>query len=357
MKKSIPADDLTRIRGIGPARKRWLAEKLQVKTFADLAALDPDQLAQALQAAPLSPRLEEIRQWIDAARELAGGTVAPEAPAAAETAATEAAEPEPPGNGNGDEWQPIATFIVEIQAREDAEGGRRFRTYAYQMDVEAEDTVAEGYWEGIEPEQHCRWMYERMAGLRAGAAATAETEHPSAAEQAAPPGPAPEPPPEAAAAPQTATPPEPAAETATVPPPATAADRVRLALVDIAVEIDGSTRHLSPDNAAAPLSLSRDQRIGLQLAIELQGDDAEALAARQLPLVTTLHINRLDGDDRQTIAGRACHLAPGQTRYTVPLVTALRLPPGHYASWIGVAVPRAGRPLGIATQGPRLIVS
>jgi predicted flap endonuclease-1-like 5' DNA nuclease len=62
-------DDLTEIKGIGPAMQNRL-RALGITTFADLAAADPDQLmAQLKGAQPLS--LGRVRHWTEAARQRA----------------------------------------------------------------------------------------------------------------------------------------------------------------------------------------------------------------------------------------------------------------------------------------------
>ena len=62
-------DDLTEIKGIGPAMQNKL-RALGITTFADLAAADPDQLmAQLKGAQPLSRG--RVRHWTEAARQRA----------------------------------------------------------------------------------------------------------------------------------------------------------------------------------------------------------------------------------------------------------------------------------------------
>ena len=60
-------DDLTEIKGIGPAMQNKL-RALGITTFADLAAADPDQLMARLKGSqPLS--LVRVRHWTEAARQ------------------------------------------------------------------------------------------------------------------------------------------------------------------------------------------------------------------------------------------------------------------------------------------------
>lgn len=62
------ADDLTAIRGIGPAIARKL-DALGVTTFADLAAADPDDLAAKIARRPVTSN--RVREWIAEAKKRA----------------------------------------------------------------------------------------------------------------------------------------------------------------------------------------------------------------------------------------------------------------------------------------------
>ena len=57
-------DDLTMIKGIGPARQRWLKESLDVRTFGDLAALSADEIESRLKADRQIASRETIEAWI-----------------------------------------------------------------------------------------------------------------------------------------------------------------------------------------------------------------------------------------------------------------------------------------------------
>ncbi|MEL6962493.1 MAG: helix-hairpin-helix domain-containing protein [Pseudomonadota bacterium] len=64
-----PPADLTVIKGIGPALQRKLAA-LNILTFGDLAAADPETLTERLKGSqPISPA--KVRAWTESARELA----------------------------------------------------------------------------------------------------------------------------------------------------------------------------------------------------------------------------------------------------------------------------------------------
>lgn len=62
--KTIEIDDLTVIKGIGPAMKKKLTS-LGVTSLAELAASDPEELATKLSGSPAT----RVKGWIDAAQE------------------------------------------------------------------------------------------------------------------------------------------------------------------------------------------------------------------------------------------------------------------------------------------------
>jgi predicted flap endonuclease-1-like 5' DNA nuclease len=65
---AVQADDLTVIRGIGPAIARKL-DALGVKTFTDLAAADPDDLANKIASRPVTSN--RVREWVEEAKKRA----------------------------------------------------------------------------------------------------------------------------------------------------------------------------------------------------------------------------------------------------------------------------------------------
>jgi hypothetical protein len=146
MKSSGKAyDDLTVIRGIGPARQRWLRKSFSVRTFQDVAALSADEIESRLKAEGQITSRSEIEQWIAQGQELAGAADSPAA---------------------GGEWQPFASFVVEFQTREiEGQAGER-RTTVHHME---EDTGT--YWPGIESRKLCQWMLDQIrtkVGLEPG---------------------------------------------------------------------------------------------------------------------------------------------------------------------------------------------
>ena len=62
---STPSDDLSAIKGIGPGIVRKF-DALGIKTFADLAKADPDDLASKLALRPVTPA--RVREWMAEAK-------------------------------------------------------------------------------------------------------------------------------------------------------------------------------------------------------------------------------------------------------------------------------------------------
>lgn len=162
-------DDLTLIKGIGQARKTWLAETFDVSSFAGLAALTVDEIETALKASgKLSSRLE-IESWIAQAQALAATSTAAQ-PAEAEQENGELVEngrhsPLINREGNIDAmalprgaWQPVASFVVEFQSRNGQETAAEWRTVAHYMEADSGAS-----WPGIETEQLRQWIEEQVS--------------------------------------------------------------------------------------------------------------------------------------------------------------------------------------------------
>lgn len=120
------ADDLTTIRGIGDARAEALAEDFGVETFADLAALDADDIASALRARGQAVKPEAAALWI--------------------AEAGRRSEIRPEG------WGIAALFIVYFEER-----SGELRTAARRV-----DTDTDTQWPGHVPSDVGAWMAEQL---------------------------------------------------------------------------------------------------------------------------------------------------------------------------------------------------
>jgi hypothetical protein len=153
MKSSEQAyDDLTAIKGIGPARQRWLRESLHVRTYEDLAALSIGQIASRLKADGQIASRSVIEAWLIRAGELAGSagrSVTPHLESAGAKVANSLAR-----EGG---WKPFASFVVEFQTREIEGRAGEHRTAVQHMEKDANR-----FWSGIESKNLCQWMLDQI---------------------------------------------------------------------------------------------------------------------------------------------------------------------------------------------------
>jgi hypothetical protein len=127
--------DLTGVKGIGPARQQWLRTRLGVRTYADLAALNPQDVHARLKEDGQITSLAVIESWIAHAAQLAGQAGTP-------TPAPDKA------------WRPFASFVVEFQSH--ATSGE-VRTTVHHMEADLTEK-----WAGIQQEALCRWMLAQI---------------------------------------------------------------------------------------------------------------------------------------------------------------------------------------------------
>lgn len=132
------ADDLTTIKGIGPGRAELLAEEFGVRTFADLAALDPDRMVTALRDRNQPVRHETVTLWIAEAGRRAAL--------------------------RRDGWEIAALFIVYFEQR-----AGELRTAAHRA-----DTNTDAQWPGHVTSDVAAWMAEEL-GLDAESFANGDT--------------------------------------------------------------------------------------------------------------------------------------------------------------------------------------
>jgi len=177
-------EDLTVIKGIGPARQRWLREAINVRTIPELAAISADGLETQLKAAGQVASRNEIEKWLTQARELAGVTepaspqdIAPyeeELGGVANDLAdvneslpqdlypenSETGRKDRPSAGK-DGWKPFASFVVEFQVRRLVGQAQEQQTTVHYMEADKSKT-----WPGLEAGQLCQWMLAQVTEKR-----------------------------------------------------------------------------------------------------------------------------------------------------------------------------------------------
>lgn len=122
-------DDLTKIKGIGPARQKWFVEAFAVSNFTDLAALSVDEIETRLKADGRSASRSEIEEWLVQANTLAGEK----------------------------NWKTLATFVVNYQANQLPDGNLEFQTTAHFIEKDKNKV-----WSEIQQEQICEWMQNQF---------------------------------------------------------------------------------------------------------------------------------------------------------------------------------------------------
>jgi hypothetical protein len=280
-------DELTRIRGIGPARQRWFREALGVRTFRDLANLSADAIEARLRADNQIASRSTIESWLLQAGELA-----------AESPAVEEPEEENPPVVVED-WKSLASFVIEFQMKENGEP----RTIGHLLET---DTTA--IWPGFNGGHVCRWMLEAAHELL----------------PASPPAPPP--------APLAAEPPPPA-----IPQPTLAGASLHIAQL----------RLLQPPDSSQPLVISpagelggpirADQPFALELSLDLAGVEG-GLPAGAIPDSQA----RFSARDQAT--GVSIHLGDASARAGQPLAILLpeaSLPFGSYRFYVQATLPGA----------------
>lgn len=169
-------DDLTTIKGIGPARQQWLRESLGVRTFQDLTALSADEIESQLKAEGQVTSRRKIDGWLAQARKLAATAHSSSRRVGELATAAGGTANSPPEEG---EWQPFASFVVEFQARQIKGRAAEQRTTVHYMEADRSKM-----WPGIEGERLCRWMLGQL-GEEAQRRTESEEESPVEARLAA----------------------------------------------------------------------------------------------------------------------------------------------------------------------------
>ena len=157
-------DDLTAVKGIGPARQKWLNELFDIHSFAALGNLSVEIVEKkAKQEGKILPN-GEIASWIAQAKALAAEKKnsvdhEDELVSVVETAVPTAMPP----------WKPIASFVVEFQEKAEDEQPQS-RTKVHYMEGDLEKT-----WPGIEREELGLWIEQHVQVSEPAAKLVVET--------------------------------------------------------------------------------------------------------------------------------------------------------------------------------------
>jgi hypothetical protein len=150
-------DDLTVINGIGPAREEWLRKALDVRTYADLAALTTDEIEQKLKADGYIAAPAVIESWVLQAQELSEEVSTTTYPI--DEAYVEAVKEANSSGRNGD-WKPYAAFMVEFLVHPVEGRQSEKRVAVHQVELGSMETLRSESWQDTEDEQILLWMLE-----------------------------------------------------------------------------------------------------------------------------------------------------------------------------------------------------
>lgn len=150
-------NNLTNIRGIGAVRQELLVS-IGINTIADLAAASVEEIESGLQAAGNIINRNEISDWIVQAQELLSSSSQAEVAASDNSEESNVnQESNSSEEGNAEEWNSLASFVVEFQSKTVAEKTEQ-RTIVRQQNT---DRVT--IWSGIETEQLPQWLEQQLS--------------------------------------------------------------------------------------------------------------------------------------------------------------------------------------------------
>ncbi len=122
--KKDKSDDLTEIKYVGPKMQSWLKEKLQVRTYRDLAELSLKQIQSQLNTDKKVVAQDRIETWIQQAKELA-----------LETKANDVGGGKPGQSKKASDWEEYASFMIYFEAREkNGEQQKRIKVFHIEAD-------------------------------------------------------------------------------------------------------------------------------------------------------------------------------------------------------------------------------
>jgi|GEM_PF-1496735 len=286
-------DDLTAIKGIGPARQSWLREVFDIRSFADLAALSVDQIETALKDEKRAMvTRSDIHDWLVQAKDLAtvSGDVSPRTPDAPDTGAEETADTkaEP-------DWTPFASFVVEYRHREAIDLAERHQTHVHHVEGDVSET-----WPGLQGEALGSWMLEHAEKL-----ALPEPE-PDVSDDAEDPAPL------------------------DLTLPSDADFRVQVTEVQIHQPTDAEPSPLGGTDQTASGFIRKMEPFALDADFELLGSDAKAFAERAIPYICQFYAHDLtSGTSLHLGDSIPSNLIDNQVGYRASLFFA-RLPEGAY---------------------------
>jgi len=149
-------DDLSAVKGIGPARAKWLRDNFGVKTYQELANLSISQIETKLKVEGKIVARKDIESWISQARDLHAKSGASKQ--INEGSAQDVLEKKLNSAGHKDGWEPFASFLVYFQTREVEKGEIAYQTLVHHLEEDHDIS-----WPGIEADGLSVWMLEQIS--------------------------------------------------------------------------------------------------------------------------------------------------------------------------------------------------
>lgn len=152
---------LTRIKGIGPVKQRWLRETLKINTIRDLAILSIEQIESRLKAKGQTFSHSEIKGWIEQAQQLIDTEPSAQEILDSSRLTNNSKSPqltqEIENVEENSSWQSFASFKVEFQSRKLEGNIEEQRTVINYLEADKSQ-----FWFGTNPEEMPQWMLEQM---------------------------------------------------------------------------------------------------------------------------------------------------------------------------------------------------
>lgn len=153
---------LTRIKGIGPVKQRWLKDSLKISTIRDLATCSVEQIESRLKAQGQTFSRSEIKSWIEQAQKLIDSEPSAqeilELPQLTSDSKLLQLPEEVTKVEDNNQWSSFASFKIDFQSRKLDEKIEN-RTIIHHLEANQHKI-----WHDIKPEQLEQWMREQMQG-------------------------------------------------------------------------------------------------------------------------------------------------------------------------------------------------
>jgi hypothetical protein len=152
------SDNFKSIKGIGPARERWLQETFNVHTYKELADLTTSQIENKIKEEGKIVSRKHISSWIEQAKELISENQTNNQ--VEEAGVTKELVEKLGSSGFQNGWRPFASFLVYFQTRGKKQSPTDTQTLVHYMEQDRE-----AYWAGIQSKELIGWMLNQISEI------------------------------------------------------------------------------------------------------------------------------------------------------------------------------------------------